>query len=192
MGGDQKTIWKHFVQISPSCSLVCPFPLFKIYIVKPLAHKRNIKPNFKILKWDIIYGVCALSFFSYFEIVPQSFPDWKYHIFTGQPYNRTIKDFFKLLNPSHILISSSGFLHQIMMTELLIHHSSMELQKPTNSLDIKMKDPKKWPEENPQTKRFLMCANNIVAGRLTNEKSLNGLFWLLCIHVLVTIIRIKY
>lgn len=39
-----------------------------------------------------------------------------------------------------------------------------------------MKDPKKWPEENPQTKRFLTCANNIVAGRLTNEKSLNGLF----------------
>lgn len=31
-----------------------------------------------------------------------------------------------------------------------------------------MKVPKKWPEENPQMERFLMCANSIIAGRLTN------------------------
>lgn len=31
-----------------------------------------------------------------------------------------------------------------------------------------MKDTKKWPEENPQMERFLMYANNIVAGRFTN------------------------
>lgn len=40
-----------------------------------------------------------------------------------------------------------------------------------------MMDPKKRTEENPQIKRLLMFANNIVvAEKLTDEKSSNGLF----------------
>lgn len=44
--------------------------------------KETYNQTLRCLKWDVIYGVCALSFFSYFEVVPQSFADWNYHIFS--------------------------------------------------------------------------------------------------------------
>lgn len=80
--GDQKSTWKYFVHISPSCSLIfAPFHslLFQAWKVKPLAHKRNTHSNFKMFTTEMTFMAPVQSQFFHFEIISHSLPDRKYH-----------------------------------------------------------------------------------------------------------------
>lgn len=82
------------------------------------------------------------------------------------------------------------FLHQRMMTWLLIHHLPQHYKRTTtNFLDIKMKDPKKWSKENPLIKSFLVFANNM---KSSQTRSLQMDYFGCCVQVVVTILRTKY